>query len=60
MLLQPVNDETIWRKQPQDTPVFHSVQRSDPGVELLLGQFFLQTDDAAVPEICLSLQRGPR
>jgi hypothetical protein len=60
MLLQPINDETIWREQPQYTPVLNGVQRSDPGIELLFGQFLLQTDDAAIPEICLSLQRGPR
>jgi hypothetical protein len=52
-LLYPLEDETVGRNEPQTTldGVFTlKAERSDPGVELLRGQFLFELTQAGIPE----------
>jgi hypothetical protein len=46
----PVDHETIGRQQAQGAIAFQRLQRSDPGVEVLLGQLAFERTQAARPE----------
>ncbi len=60
MLLQPVDDETIRREQAQQGIVVDGLQRADPGVELLLGELYLQDAEALVPKRRFGRQNIPQ
>ena len=50
VLPQPVDDEAIRREQAQQAVVIDRLQGADPGIELLLGQLYLQDAEALIPE----------
>ena len=49
MLVYPIDDEAIGRKQPQHMAVFNRLKGSNPRVELLLRQFGFQLSKTAMP-----------
>ena len=50
VLVEPVNDEAVWREQFQRLRVFNRMQRPDPGIKLLLRQLRLQFAYTMIPE----------
>ena len=60
MALNPVNHKAIRRQKPQHRAIINSLERSNPGVELLLRQLCLQDARALVPKRRFSGQGVPR
>jgi len=50
VLVHPVHDIAVRREQPQAAPVFHRLQREDPGVVMLGREFLFEAAQALVPE----------
>ena len=50
MLLEPVDDEAIWREQAQRGTFVLGLKRPNPGVELLLRKLRLQNAEAMIPK----------
>jgi hypothetical protein len=50
MGVDPVNREAIWREQLERAIAFDSLQRPNPGIEMLPGQLVLEGTYAARPE----------
>jgi hypothetical protein len=46
----PVEHEPVRRQESELLSVFHCVQRSDPGIELLLGQLVFEMRQTLLPE----------
>ena len=56
MLIQPIDDETIRCEELENRSVLDSLQRPDPGIELLLRQFCLEVAHATIPYCRVRLQ----
>ena len=50
VIVDPIDDKPVGGQKPKRGTVFDGVQRSNPGVELLLGQIRAKLADAAVPD----------
>ena len=49
MFLDPLHDETVGRQQSHRTAFLDGLKRSDPGIELLLGELYFQCSEASRP-----------
>ena len=58
MFIEPINHKAIRRKQAQGVRGLNGLQRTNPGVELLLWQLRLEFANTVIPESRFSLQRG--
>ena len=59
VLVHPVDDVSIGREQVESAASLYGLQRSDPGIEMLGRQLFLEAAQALIPE-CRFHDRRPR
>jgi hypothetical protein len=55
IVLEPADDKLVRRQQPQCVGLLNGLERTDPGVEVLLGKVALELPDTTVPERCRHL-----
>ena len=56
MLIQPLNNKSVRRQQPEHPSILDGLERTNPSIELLLRQLCLKVSNTSIPYCRFRLQ----